>query len=87
MSAEISTRTGHAFQDALEARVGEMSWNLLQPLKVLKLGLHWVALYRAYPESPVKYHVFDSWKNAIEYAIRIADALRRPLALRYARPV
>lgn len=86
---DISERYWGLFAEALRTRVVLLSydWSPLQPLKVLKLGLHWVVLHRISPYHSVKYFIFATWVKAFAHATEIADAVRKPLALRYAKPV
>ena len=86
-SPDMWKRYWESFQEALDVKVSTLEWNLLQPLKVVKHGLHWVVLFQYLPGAGVKFYIFETWSKAFSYALQIADALRRPFAPRYARPV
>lgn len=83
---ELSKRYRDAFQEELEYRVAALlpGWNNLQPIKVIKLGLHWVTLLRG---ERVRFSVFETWPLAINKALQLAAELRKPLASRYAQPI
>jgi hypothetical protein len=85
--AETDKVYWEAFEDNLLRRLGLLQWAPFRALKIFKVGLHWVTVYRssAYARN-VQYWVAITWQAAFRVANEVASTVRKEFEPFYARP-
>ena len=75
-------------ETSFQAKLNLLAWTPYQVLKIFKVGLHWVTVYRpAIDARNVQYWVKRTWESAILIANEVAAAVRKEFESLYAQPV
>jgi hypothetical protein len=86
--AEVNQKYWAAFEEHFYARLNLLEWAPFQVVKIFKIGLHWVTVYRpSLSASNVHYWIKLTWQAAWHIANEVASTVRTEFTNCYARPV
>jgi hypothetical protein len=86
--AEVNQECWTAFEERFRTTLSLLNWAPFQVVKVLKIGLHWVTVYRPSLAAPnIQYWIKLSSQAALDIANEVASTVRKEFEHCYARPI
>lgn len=85
---EVTREYWTAFEEHFYARLKLLKWVPFQVLKIFKIGLHWVTVYRPSPSAEnLRYWIKLTREAAWHIANEVASTVRTEFTHCYARPI